>query len=126
MAGNGSLEPIFPVDNVGYFIGLLKQSSGFGGALSETDRVPAAAALHTFQKSISELDEELRRRGQDRATYGGIEDDVRWIEFALSTLDSYLNRSENAVDSATAYVFASFLEIRLKDLLALLREIDQE
>lgn len=126
MAMNESLERIFPVSNIGYFIGLLKQASGFGGSLAETDRVPALAALHTFQTAVSDLDEELRRRGQDRATYGGVEDDLKWIDYALSTLDSYLNRSGEAVDGATAYVFAAFLELQVEDLLGLLQEIDQD
>lgn len=123
---NGALKGIFPVSNIGYFIGLLKQASGLGGSLAETDRVPAFAALQTLQTAVVDLDEELRRRGQDRATYGGVEDDLKWIDFSLSTLDSYLNRRGDAVDGATAYVFATFLELQVRDLLSLLQEIDQE
>lgn len=50
---NGPLKRIFPVSNIGYFIGLLKQASRFGGPPTETDRVPALAALHTLQTAVN-------------------------------------------------------------------------
>jgi len=118
------LEAVFP-NTLSYYIEKIFENIG------KLDHAELGLMHVKLVKEVmGKLKEALQKRGIEIDTYGSIKDLYELLEYTITELELYFDRSkteeELRINDKTAYIFAYFIREHLSKLKGIAKEIDSE
>jgi len=118
------LEAIFP-DTLPYYIEKIFENIG---KLNHAELRLMHVKL--IKEVMGKLKESLQKRGIEIDTYDSIKDLYELLEYPITELELYFDRSKTEeglrINDKTAYIFAYFIREHLSKLKGIAKEIDSE